>query len=88
MDSKVTYLQNKLAVLRARYIENEQLWYELYLAKNPMQPGEAGVNGRKTDDVYEHTKDHISIELMFIQLEIELLRMGGTPGIKIGDDKP
>jgi len=83
--NKVTYLQNKLGILKARYIENEQLWFELYKLANPELPPEAGINGRRTEAVYNHTRDHISTELMFIQLEIELLKLGGRPDFKIGD---
>jgi len=77
MDKRIVFLKNRLATARDKHRENEQLWYRLYLAAHPELPPNTPINGLESEEVYNHARENVSMELLFIQLEIELVKMGG-----------
>ena len=79
MDKRAKYLINRLQSTKAKFKENDQLWFELLAKANPGSEVEA--NGRRTEEVYNHTLETIKIELLFLQLEIELLKMGSASDV-------
>lgn len=84
MSNRLLYLRNKLKTLRGRFTDNEQLWFELMRKTLPPDPPD-NINELRTVEVYEHVRSRLEIELLFLQLEIELLKLGNNSSVSLED---
>ena len=88
MEPKLVSLKTKLKALRARFKENEEIWYELRDAQSPPEaPPEEARNGRRDKATYDHVKETLLIQLEFLKLEIELIKLGDSSEVTLNNLK-
>lgn len=80
MNDNVLHLIERLKNIEDRFRNNEKIWYELRDAEEiPRKNGDPPKNGRRDRITYDHIRETLNIELLILQIEVELLKMGKTP---------
>jgi len=78
MEKKLLHLLGRLATIKDKFKNNEMIWYEVRDASSPPSGGTEPKNNARDKITYDHNREVLNIELLILQLEIELLKMGDT----------